>query len=599
MFKKICPILFILFYFSVSLYSQNQTTIDSLKQELKTTIDTQRVNILLDISRLYFHTKKDSSLQYAELAKIDVEQLNSVSHAAEVYYLLGVISVFTEKYIDAEFYLQKAKKIYKKTGNKGGLIRCFDKIGLIYLKKSNFPKAIECYTDELTLAEEVGNKSAQAYSINNIAIVYYKEKNYDVALEYYLKAFDINKQISNKQGIALGYNNIGEIYKIRKSYKIALNYYLEALNIFEEINYKSGIAYSSCNLCEIYLSTNEIEQAKESILYAKNIFEKLNDSYGLAEVYNNLGEIYCEQKNYTQAIKYFQHSQRYANRIGSSDQIIDNYLKLSILFQEKDDFSEALYYYKKYSEERENIFNSSKSQIINQLKINYETEKKDKKIGILSREAKLNKLKNTQHKRVILIQIISLIFLLTVSIIILIQKRNKNHAFKELVKRNLEIMNTNNEMVGTKIKYEKLLKEYNKKNKISSVDKSDKYDKSPLTEVHKQELFDELILLMEEEKYYLERNINLTKISKLLETNNLYLSQVINQKTNFNFNSLINSYRINESRKLLTNSNFSHYSIEGIAKEVGFKSKSTFNTAFKKFTGVTPSFFRKQATEEN
>jgi len=126
----------------------------------------------------------------------------------------------------------------------------------------------------------------------------------------------------------------------------------------------------------------------------------------------------------------------------------------------------------------------------------------------------------------------------------------------------------------------------------------DKYNKSALTDTYKNELFDELMLLMEEEKYYLKKEMSLTEVSKILNTNNLYLSQVINQKTNSNFNNFINSYRINEARKFLSDPSFYNYTIDGIAMEVGFKSKSTFNIAFKKFAGVTPSFFRKKALSD-
>ena len=57
------------------------------------------------------------------------------------------------------------------------------------------------------------------------------------------------------------------------------------------------------------------------------------------------------------------------------------------------------------------------------------------------------------------------------------------------------------------------------------------------------------------------------------------------------FNNFVNEYRVKEVRKRLINSESNNYSIEGIAKSVGFHSKSTFNASFKKCTGVTPSFF--------
>ena len=70
-----------------------------------------------------------------------------------------------------------------------------------------------------------------------------------------------------------------------------------------------------------------------------------------------------------------------------------------------------------------------------------------------------------------------------------------------------------------------------------------------------------------------------------------YLSHVINASFNQNFRDFINSYRIEESKSRLVQDDMN---ILNIAYEVGFNSKSAFNTAFKKFTGMTPKEYRKK-----
>ena len=61
-----------------------------------------------------------------------------------------------------------------------------------------------------------------------------------------------------------------------------------------------------------------------------------------------------------------------------------------------------------------------------------------------------------------------------------------------------------------------------------------------------------------------------------------------------NFVSFVNSYRIAEAKKLLLDPNKYNLTIEAIGNESGFKSKSAFNGAFKKITGMTPSAFVKK-----
>jgi AraC-like DNA-binding protein len=68
---------------------------------------------------------------------------------------------------------------------------------------------------------------------------------------------------------------------------------------------------------------------------------------------------------------------------------------------------------------------------------------------------------------------------------------------------------------------------------------------------------------------------------------------VINERLEMNYSNFINSYRIQEAKILLFAPEKIDDSILDIAYEVGFNSKAVFNRAFKKFTGMTPSEFRK------
>ncbi|WP_159092277.1 helix-turn-helix domain-containing protein [Aquimarina sp. Aq107] len=105
-------------------------------------------------------------------------------------------------------------------------------------------------------------------------------------------------------------------------------------------------------------------------------------------------------------------------------------------------------------------------------------------------------------------------------------------------------------------------------------------------------LFDEISKLMNT-KLYLEPDLSLMKLSKLLGKSVQQTSSAINQYSNKNFNDYINHYRIQEAKKKLLNIG-DKYTISSIAFDTGFSSLSSFNSAFKKFEGVTPSSYRKK-----
>ncbi|NBB23343.1 helix-turn-helix domain-containing protein [Runella sp. CRIBMP] len=97
--------------------------------------------------------------------------------------------------------------------------------------------------------------------------------------------------------------------------------------------------------------------------------------------------------------------------------------------------------------------------------------------------------------------------------------------------------------------------------------------------------------LFKEQKLYLEPELSLSDLATKLKTNTSMLSAAINQNFGKNFNDFVNEYRVEEVKRQLKNPANAHLSLLGVAMECGFNSKSTFNRAFKKFTGQSPKEF--------
>ena len=100
--------------------------------------------------------------------------------------------------------------------------------------------------------------------------------------------------------------------------------------------------------------------------------------------------------------------------------------------------------------------------------------------------------------------------------------------------------------------------------------------------------------LMEDERVYLDPDLTLKKLARRLNIHSNHLSRIINEQHGMSFNTYINRRRIAEAQKRLADPELRDKSILDIMYEVGFYSKSTFNTAFRKFTGTSPSTYRKE-----
>lgn len=121
-----------------------------------------------------------------------------------------------------------------------------------------------------------------------------------------------------------------------------------------------------------------------------------------------------------------------------------------------------------------------------------------------------------------------------------------------------------------------------------------KYRTSSLTPEALQELAVQLDTILLKEKPYLDSQFRLANLSTSSGIPPHHLSQVINEVMRTNFNDWINSYRIEEAKTRLVDPTLKHYSILAIALDCGFQHKSTFNRAFKKATGKTPSAYLKE-----
>ena len=124
---------------------------------------------------------------------------------------------------------------------------------------------------------------------------------------------------------------------------------------------------------------------------------------------------------------------------------------------------------------------------------------------------------------------------------------------------------------------------------------SEKYRRSGLNDNLASEISGKLTDIMAAEKLYLDDDLTLQKLAERLDVSNHNLSEVINSRLNLSYYDFINSYRVEEFKKRITDPDNDRFNILSIALDSGFKSKGTFNSIFKKTTGMTPSEYKSKA----
>jgi AraC-like DNA-binding protein len=117
-----------------------------------------------------------------------------------------------------------------------------------------------------------------------------------------------------------------------------------------------------------------------------------------------------------------------------------------------------------------------------------------------------------------------------------------------------------------------------------------KYKGSTIAPEIQRALLEKLSRVMTEQKHFLKPDFSLPELAQQLGTTVHTLSQVINEGLNKSFFEMLATYRVEEAKRLLKEK--TNIKVEEIAEQVGYNSKSSFNTAFKKITGLTPSEYR-------
>lgn len=120
-----------------------------------------------------------------------------------------------------------------------------------------------------------------------------------------------------------------------------------------------------------------------------------------------------------------------------------------------------------------------------------------------------------------------------------------------------------------------------------------KYERSGLTKQKSRQIHQRLTDLMNTKKVYIDSTLKLSQLAGMVSTSPNYLSQVINEERQQNFYDFVNWYRIEEAKRLIADPAHQQETLLSIAYSVGFNSKSAFNTAFKKNTGMPPTQFKK------
>ncbi len=171
----------------------------------------------------------------------------------------------------------------------------------------------------MKLDEEGGFSQYAAKVTGNIGVIYTRKSNFPKALEYFFKSLKLNEETGSKKGIANATSNIGMIYHREAEYAKALEYHFKSIEVYEQAgNSDRNIENVLNNIGITYLSQNNSAKALEYHFEALKLAERIGDKDGIATCLANIGPVYQQQKNYIAAIQYYQRSFTLSEELGNT-----------------------------------------------------------------------------------------------------------------------------------------------------------------------------------------------------------------------------------------------------------------------------------------
>ena len=291
--------------------------------------------------------------------------------------------------------------------------------------------------------------------------------------------------------------------------------------------------------------------------------------------------------NYRQAIEALKQSERIAVDLEMKDCKLEVYKMLAQYYQELGDHSAREHYYNRYSQLKDTLTNYQQLASVSEMEFRSELK---------SMEQEMSEIKH--HRQVMsYVTLISLGFLMVLLVLLYLVYRKNG----ELKHSNQSLYQKNVEMLRAEEEERRIRRQLQDKETPAADDDNDvKYKSSHLSDEDKEQLLSRIQAVMENNEEIFSPEFSLERLAMLSESKYKYVSQVINEYYGQNFNNFLNSYRIKEACKRMGDvEHYGNYTIEAISESVGFKSRSTFVSSFKRITGLTPSQYQRLAREDS
>ncbi|HEY5692326.1 MAG TPA: adenylate/guanylate cyclase domain-containing protein [Cyclobacteriaceae bacterium] len=389
--NSLCRFLF-LFSFCLTLTAGQAQNIfrelDSLKSALfRESNDSAKVDILNELGTRYLSQDVYRALDNGKKAQNLAKTINYRNGEAFALKLLGQGHASNGNYQEAINSFKASLALFESTHNKDGIANILNNLGSIYFLLGDDAKSIEYHLQSLKVAEEINNKVRIATNLNNLGTVYLnKPATANRSLVYFLRALPIFEEIEYDDGIGIVSGNIGEIYFNRQQYDSALTYFNTYVTMYEGM---PDAAWGLSYIGQIYANQNDFDQAfkfhEEAVSIARDFDSKLD----LAQSLLSLASTKNKKNDFPGSVASYRQALEISEEIKARQEIKKAYEGLTEQYAKLNDFKNAYIFSNLLIQIKDTLYNTNEDKKIQQLQFNFDIEKKESEIDLLTKDQAL------------------------------------------------------------------------------------------------------------------------------------------------------------------------------------------------------------------
>lgn len=371
--KYTCFFTFVLFIMYQTMQADNMR--DSLDASLKHVTGTVKITTLITLSDHVVYSSPADAIVYADEAIALAEKYKATDLRYKALKARGYANGYAGNIAESMDDMQEGLDYYMSIKDSIKIAEALSDLGYLNQSQGKYDNAFEYYHQSLNIRKEIDDKKGIAYSYNNIGALYWRLGKLDEALESYLPAINYFEKNGMEEEAAITTDNIGEIYSEKGDYNTALLYFNRAYKFNVKLGHSIQKAKNLISIGKVFLRKKDISESIRYFNKAVEIQQNAGDKDGLALSHYYLGQAYLEQNDRQNALKHFNSSSSTSLAIEGNDLLIKSLTQVANIHYQLGNFQEAYNKLNHAKKLNDSIFTLKQTQITEELKTRYETEK--------------------------------------------------------------------------------------------------------------------------------------------------------------------------------------------------------------------------------